>query len=240
MAHIVVNGKLPKNPIVIEGFPSKGFVSTIAANYMIREMGMKLAGFIDADEVGGIAVIKDSKPLRPVRIYVKDNFVLIYSEVTVPFNCIPKFSKVVNEWLEKLNPSMVVLMAGITGVEADKDHEILGVATTPALAKRLETANVKMIKDGVLTGVSSNILLHCVENNIPTIGLMVQTEYTPDALAAASMLDILNRLLGVKVSVENLRGMGKDVEEEFKKIIKQMRKGKEGYVNMEDSCPMYG
>ncbi|MBM3309022.1 MAG: hypothetical protein FJY77_02100, partial [Candidatus Altiarchaeales archaeon] len=130
MVKIVVNGKLPKNPVIVEGFPSKGFVSTIAANCMIRELGMKLVGYIDCEELGNIIIIRDSTPLRPMRIYVKDNIILIYSEVIVPYNSIPKISSAINSWLDKAKPKMVILMAGITGKEAEAGakHEIMGAA----------------------------------------------------------------------------------------------------------------
>ncbi|MFH1125575.1 MAG: PAC2 family protein [Candidatus Altiarchaeota archaeon] len=240
MTKIVVNGKLPKNPIVVEGFPSKGFVSTISANYLIRELGMKCVGYIDSDDMRGITVIKDSTPMRPIRIYVKDNIILIYSEVMVPYNSIPKISNAINDWLDRVKPKMVVLMAGITGLEAEKGHEIHGVVSDVEMGRMLENSKVKLIKDGVLTGVSSDILMHCIENKIHTIGLVVETEYSPDVLAAATMLEIINKLLNVKVNINTLKNMGDQVETDFKKLINQMKKGREGYVKMEECGPMYG
>jgi uncharacterized protein len=240
MAQVVVTGKLPQNPVVIEGFPSKGFVSTIAANYMIRELKMELVGYIDSEETCSMAIIRDSKPLRPIRIYAKDNLIMIYSEIMVPLNMVSKISTLVNSWLDEIKPSTVVLMAGITGAETSKGHEIMGVASTPELARALESSKVRLIQDGVLTGVSSNILLHCIDGKIPTVALMVETEYSPDALAAVSMLDILNKLLKVRMNVDSLRHTGREIEEEFKNILHQMRKGREGHVKMEGNCPMYG
>jgi len=239
MARIVVTGKLPEKPVVVEGFPSKGFVSTIAANYMIREMGMKLVGYMDSRETSNVTVIRESTPLRPIRIYTKDNIIMIYSEVMVPFNTIPDIAGAINAWLEKLNPSLVILMAGIMGVEPGKGHEILGVTSKQGLSRLLEGSKVRLIKEGVLTGVSSNILLHCVEKDIPAVALMVETEYSPDAVAAASMIEVLNRLLKVEINSETLLKMGKDIESQFKRIISQMKKGREGYIRMEEG-PMYG
>lgn len=240
MSRVVVTGKLPKNPVVVEGFPSKGFVSTITANYMIRELKMDLVGYLDSEEICSIAIIRDSKPLRPIRIYSKDSILLIYSEIIVPLNMVSKISKVINSWLDEIKPSTVVLMAGISGAEPGKGHEIMGVASNAELARVLDSSKVRLIKDGVLTGVSSDILMHCIDGNIPTVALMVETEYSPDAIAAVSMLEILNKLLKVKINVESLKEMGREVEEEFKSILHQMRKGREGYAKMEGNCPMYG
>ena len=103
----------------------------------------------------------------------------------------------------------------------------------------LTGSKVRLIKDGVLTGVSSNILVHCVEKEMPAIGLMAETEYSPDAIAAATMIEVLNQLLKVRISSETLLRMGRDIEEEFRKIMRQMKKGRDGYLKMEEG-PMYG
>jgi uncharacterized protein len=239
MAQVVVKSRIPSSPIVVEAFPSKGFVSTIAANQIIREMGMKLVGFIDSEEMEGIAVIRDSHPVRPMRVYQKDRIFLLYSEVMVPFNSIAKVSSAINSWLDRIKPKKVVLMAGITGIENYGSHEIVGLASSPELAKELEALKVRILKDGVLTGVASSILIHCTEKKIPAVGLMAETQYTPDAVAAASMLELLNKLLKTNINHEELKRMGKDVEEEFRKVIKQMKKGREGYGKLEENGPMY-
>jgi len=240
MVKIVVTGKLPKNPIVVEGFPSKGFVSTIATNYMVRELGMKLVGYIEVEELKSIIIVRDYVPLRPIRIYVKDNLVLIYSEVIVPYHSIPALSAALNKWLDSLKPKLIVLMAGISGTEPSKGHQILGVTSKKELASMLKGLKLKVLEDGVLTGVSSDILMHCVEKNMPAIGLMVETEYNPDALAATTMLEILNKLLKIKIDIDSLKKMGNEIENEFRSIMKQMKKGREGYVKLEECGHMYG
>jgi len=72
---IEIKRGLPKNPIVIEGFPSMGFVSTIATRYMMDELRMEQIGCIKSDRVQSIAVVHDSTPMHPIRIYGKDNLV---------------------------------------------------------------------------------------------------------------------------------------------------------------------
>lgn len=68
---VVINKSIPENSIIIEAFPSKGFVSTIAANHMIMELGMKPIGYIESDRIPSITIIHDSEPQRPIRIYAK-------------------------------------------------------------------------------------------------------------------------------------------------------------------------
>ncbi|MFH0859706.1 MAG: PAC2 family protein [Candidatus Altiarchaeota archaeon] len=232
--------KVPQNPIVIEAFPSKGFVSTIAANQMINELGMEQIGCIESDELPSVTMVHDSKPLRPMRIYAKGKIVIVFSELIVPLENIPEFSKVIAKWFTDIKPKQVILLAGISGVEIEKEHEILGITTDKSLEKKLKELKVRIIEEGMITGISSDLLLNCIDKGINTVSLMTETDYVPDPLAAASVVEILNKLLNLSVKTKNLTETGKLIEEKLNEIAKQLRRGKEGYKRMEGFSPMYG
>lgn len=232
--------KIPKNAIVIEGFPSKGFVSTIAARYMIDELGMKVIGCIESDKLRSVAVIHDSTPMRPIRIYSDGEIIVIFSEVMIPVPYVQEFSEALTSWLKEIKPSKVVLLAGISGRETDKEHDILGIANTSELNKKLEKMDVTKIEEGMLTGISSELLLYCMENNIPSVSLMAETERTPDPMASASMIEILDKLLELGIDTKRLIDEGKKIEETFNEVTEQFKRGKEGYREMDDYSPMYG
>jgi len=237
---IEIKGELPKDPVVIEGFPSMGFVSTIATKYMIDELGMEEIGCVKSDRVQNIAVVHDSTPMHPIRIYGKDSLVLIFSEVSVPLPYVGEFSEVLSNWFGEINPKKVILLAGISGKGTDKEHEIFGIASDSDLDKELKRLNVSKIEEGILTGISSELLLDCMDNKIPTISLMAETRYTPDPLGAASMLEILNDLLNLDIDIKNLIEKGKEIEEKFKEIAEQLKKGKEDHKGIGEHSPMYG
>jgi uncharacterized protein len=237
---VLKKGKeVPKNAIVIEGFPSKGFVSTIAARYMIDELGMEDIGFIESDRVRSVAVIHNAVPMRPIRIYAKGNIVVFLSEIIIPIQHGAEFSNALTAWIGKIAPNRVVLLAGITGKGTEKDHEIFGIANTDELNWKLEELKIKKVEEGMLTGISSDLLLYCVENQIPSISLMTETKNLPDPLAAASMLAILSKLIDLKIDTKRLIEEGKKIEEMFKEIMEQTKRGKEGHKEMEDYSPMY-
>lgn len=240
MTKIVITKEIPKNPIVIEGFPSKGFVSTIATRHMIDELGMEVCGYIESNKMESIAVVHQYTPMRPIRIYAKDNLVLIFSELIVSHQNVMEFSMVLMNWFDKIAPKQVILLAGISGLITEKEHEIMGISTTPELDKKLEEAKIKKIEEGMLTGISSELLLGCIEKKIPAISLMAETHYTPDPLAAASMVKILNILLGTKIDTKNLIEEGKKIEGMYKEISEQIKRGKNGYDAIKEFQPMYG
>ncbi|HIE34386.1 MAG TPA: proteasome assembly chaperone family protein [Candidatus Altiarchaeales archaeon] len=236
---IVLRKDIPKNPIVIEGFPSKGFVSTIATRYIIDELEMKVVGYIRSDHVKSIAVVHGSVPMHPVRIYAKDNIVLIFSEINIPIQFVGEFSDAFVEWFREIKPGKVFLLAGIACKEIEKEREIFSLTNDIELEKKLHNLNVEKLEEGMLTGISSDILLSCIEDNIPTVSLMAETRYIPDPLGAAALVDIVNKLLGLGIDVKKLEDKGEEIEVMFKDIMNQMRKGKECHEGMNEYSPMY-
>lgn len=237
---IILKEKVPENAIVIEGFPSKGFVSTIAAKFTIEELQMKVIGYLHSTKLRSVALIHNSKPEHPIRIYAKDNIVLIFSELIIPFKEVPEISQSLDEFLNEIKPKEVILLAGISGKVSEEEHEILGLATSPELKEKLKNIGVKEVTEGMLTGISSDLLLFCYEQNIPAISLMAETKYIPDPLAAASMLKVLNKLLNVNINTEKLIKEGEQIEKMFKEVTDELKRGKTHYQQMEDFSPMYG
>lgn len=229
--------KIPRNPIIIEGFPSKGFVSTIAAKYMIDELDMEPIGYIESDKIKSVAVIHNSRPMRPIRLYLRGNVIVILSELMIPMNHLPEFSGAVIRWFRDICPGEVVLLAGISGKNTDKQHEIFGLANTDELNLQLRQLNVNHVEEGMLTGISSDLLLYCVENGIPTISLMTETKNLPDPLAAASMLNIVKKILGLEMDTQRLIDEGKKIETMFNEMSTQFKRGNEGYKETMENYP---
>ncbi len=235
-----ITGEIPENPIVIEGFPSMGFVSTIATRYMVDELGMEQIGWIKSDRVQNIAVIHGSTPMHPIRLYKKNSIVLIFSEVAVALPYTREFSDMLGKWFNEIKPEKVILLAGISGKGTDKEHEIFGIASGGEFDKELKRLGISEIEEGILTGISSELLLNCMDSKIPAICLMAETRYMPDPLGAASMIDILNGLLGLKIDTRNLIQKGTEIEKRFREIAEQMKKGREDHKGIGEYSPMYG
>jgi len=237
---VVTYEKIPQNAKVIEAFPSNGFVSTIAAQRIIEQLDMQLIGHIESDNTQGIAVIHKSKPLRPIRIYAKNDLVIVYSEMIIPLDSLSEFSEGLTAWFKEIQPREVLLLAGVSGVEVSEEHEILGIATTEELTKKLEKAKVKILTDGMITGISADLLIYCMAERIPCISLVTETQFIPDPTAGASMLRILNSLLHLDIGTKDLDNAGTQIESRVKEITAQLKRGREKYKKMEGIGPMYG
>jgi uncharacterized protein len=231
---IHITGKIPKNPVVIEAFPSKGYVSTVAANHLIKQLGFEQVGYFESDRLDAVAVVHDGTPMHPIRVYSKDNMVIIFSELIIPFNLVHDFTREIGGWLEKIKPEGCFLLASIPGSASGVNHEITCVSTDKDMIERIEKLGVKKMMEGVLTGMSSSLLVKCCNMGIPATALTVETNYIPDVLAAAKLLDTMCEILGIEVNVNDLVNTGENIEKKFKNNLTQMKKGRDDYEQMHD------
>ncbi|VVB54342.1 PAC2 family protein [uncultured archaeon] len=238
--HLFKGKTVSDKPTVIEAFPGKGYVSTIAAGQIIAALDMELIGFIDSDITAGITVVHDGTPLKPIQIYAKNQFVVIYSEAVIPLDKIPEFSKALEDWLNQIKPKEMILLAGVTGTQSNADHAIFTLCSHNACQTKLDALKVPHLKEGMMIGVSSELLFWCRTNEVPYVSLMVETVYSPDPAAAASLLTILNDILGIKVDTAKLSEVGEEIEKKMKDITEHVKRGRDGYKQMECDSPMYG
>jgi len=252
-SEIILKKEVKKNATVIDCFPTIGFVGTIAGRYLAEELNMELIGYIESDKIPSVAIVHESKPCPPIRIYTKNNLILILSELVIPFQFTHELSNVLIKWFKEINPKEAISLVGLSSEpmplriikplpvqEEYEKHVVFGIATNNELNRKLEKLNVTVINEGTITGASSDILLKCLEHEIPAISLMVEAQIVPDPLASAAILKVLDKYLNLNIDIQKLVEQGKKVEKQFKVIFEQLKKGKTEYTKMEGFSPMYG
>ena len=77
--------KVPKSPVILEGFPGVGLVGTIATEFLIDNLDTELIGKIWLDELPAMVAIHDSKVVEPIGIHYnkKHNLILIHGVTAV-------------------------------------------------------------------------------------------------------------------------------------------------------------
>ena len=69
----------------------------------------------------------------------------------------------------------------------------------------MEDNDIKMIPQGFITGVAGGILNECLIRKIRGITLLVKAdELTPDPIAAATIIDAINRVYDTEINTKNL------------------------------------
>lgn len=216
-----------KSPIIVIGFPSIGMVGSIAAEFLSRKaLEMKEIGHIKSTDLLPVVLVDKGVPRRPIRILEKGNLMVIASELVVPPDLIPFLAEAVVDWSEDLKAKRIITIGAFADekLKVNKVPHVFGVGATQADLSLLKNVNVDIFKIGAIADLPGLILVECAERKFPCIGLFARAQYKlPDPAAAAEVLKVLNRILGLDVDVQPLFEMAKEAEEKLEKILEKYR-----------------
>ena len=227
---------------LVEGFPGIGLIGTIAVGYLAEKDNTKSIGHIVSKQFPPMASIHKGEPLFPARMYVdhKHKIVLLFSEFVVPASTVYDIADSIINWAQENKIKKIISLAGMTSREKPDVPAIYGIATTKAMMKELEKHKVKVITEGVTTGVSGILMAKCNAIQFPALSLLIETKHGyPDPGAAAELLEKLEKFLGYDIKTADLLSEAKEIEGKMKKMLSQIKMGKIQYKEAEEKTPMY-
>lgn len=210
-----------KDPTIIEGFPSVGLVGAIATEYIAGELKLKEIGFINSRHMPPVILVKDGEPKAPIRIYAREDLVVIVSDTAVPTNLAHDIAEEIVAWAKKRNVQRIVSVGGIQHPEDEGKISVYALSPFPKLLREAKRKGIPPVELGFLTGVMGLLMMECVENDMPIIGLLADAHYGyPDPAAATLVIDTLNRLLNLKINTKPLLDASKKIEKRFSTLMK--------------------
>ena len=235
-----------KEYVFVEGFPGVGLVGPMAISYMVQKLKMKYIGYIDSEEFPPLITIHDGKPLPPLRLYYSEKYKIfsIFAEFAIPFELVYELSGVIYSYIKGKQVSKVISISGIPSGHVETD-DTFAIGSTEELTEEAEKAGINTITEGVSTGVSAMLLKNSITdpNGIPVLDLLVPVETNLiDPKYAERAITGINKLLGIKIEVEDLEKEAMEVESKMQELIKKSKESKDGYkktLNNTDSS-MYG
>jgi uncharacterized protein len=83
----------------------------------------------------------------------------------------------------------------------------------------MENNDINMIPQGFVTGVAGGLLNECLMRKIQGVTLLVKAnDKRPDPLAAATLVDAVNRAYDMKIDTSDLRKGKKKIGADFKEL----------------------
>jgi uncharacterized protein len=225
---------------IIDGFPSVGLVSSIAANYLIKVLDMEHIGIMDSVHFPTVSLIRDAKPLSPVRIYAGrkakggDQIVAFISEFQAPPNLIRPISYALINWAIEQRCKMIVSPEGLVVDPEVRDSAeisdiVFGIASTPRSRELLKQHGIQSFEEGVISGVAGVLLNEGRKRDFDVLTLLAEAHPDfPDARAAALVLEAIDDiLLGIEFDAKPLFDESRRIEMHIKEIQKQASVKKE-------------
>jgi uncharacterized protein len=225
--NIILNKK-PKNPILITGFPGFGLVATISTEFLIDHLKTEQIGKIMFDDLPAMVAIHEGKVVEPLGIFYNKEYNIVIVHAISATNGV--------EW--KLGDVMVKL-ANDLKVKEIISLEGVGSTTTPADSNRtfyyaenahkkdiFKKIGVEPLKEGIIMGVTGAILLK--SEHIPMSCIFAETHTDmPDSKAAAKVVEVLDKYLGLKVDYKPLLLQAEKFEQKLKGIMSKSKEAED-------------
>ena len=227
--------KLDRAMVVI-GFPSIGLVSSIAANFIVKQMKLEKVAAIISDDFPPYSIVHEGNIIPPMRIHAGsricdekgekcEHLVVITSEFMPPPNLLRPVVDLIIEWGRKNDANTILTLEGINMGDNPEQKEILAVATGERCKSMLSTYGLKEFNEGMVSGLSGVMLSEGDRLNQDVICLLgpARVDY-PDARGAARLLEQVAKLLPeLKLDPEPLFKEAETVERELRSNLERMK-----------------
>ena len=207
-----------KSPIVFAGFVGAGLVGPLSVGYMIDKLKMKEIAYLRSRHLPPSTVFMQGRLRHPFRLYSNDDGTIcaIICEITLRAEGLYDVVSTILDWAEKNGSHEIVILDGVASATHD---EKAFCAAEDDLCRVMEDNDIKMIPQGFITGVAGGILNEWLVRKIQGVTLLVKAnDKGPDPLAAATLVDAVNRAYGMSVDTSGLRKEKKRIGADFKEL----------------------
>jgi uncharacterized protein len=238
---VIETKKIPEGADIVLGIPDVGLVGPIAATHMIEELKLAEVGYLESRMFPPIVVVHGHVPKSPIRLYGKDNLVVLISEMPVAPYLVRPLADALTQWLAEKKPHIAVLLGGITRQDRiDVDTpEVYALPSDEEVVGMLAKANIKLFEEGLLVGSYGTILRGCMQAGVHSVYLMAESHMKyPDPGAAASAIHALNNLIGTVIDVKMLKEKGEEIRLTARDLMKRTGSTMEEMEKLQEQIPM--
>ena len=210
-----VLNKKPKNPIIIEGFPSIGLVSTITTKFLIDHLDVEEIGYIESEHLAPLTAIHKSKIVNPITFYYNKKYNLIIIQAIAEVQGFEwELASTLMDVAQAVSAKEIIV---IEGMPSHTQNEInLYYYSNKSKLK------LKPLTDGIVMGATAALLLKAREFPITCIFAEAHSQL-PDSEAAAKVVEALNNYLKLGIDYKPLLEAAKKFESNLKQLLEKRR-----------------
>lgn len=215
----IILKKKPKNPIIIEAFPGFGLVGTISAEFLIEHLKTELIGTIWFDEMPAITAIHEEKIVQPMGLFYNKKYnLIILHAITNVQGKEWKVSEALIDLAKQLKAKEIISLEGVGGPGLTTTSKTFFYTNDPKKKKELKKLGMNPLKEGIIMGVTSALLLKVDQHPI-TCFFAETNSNMPDSKAASKVIEMLDAYLGLKIDYKPLLKQAKEFEQKVKGIL---------------------
>ncbi len=218
-----------KDPVLIEGLPGMGMVGRIATRFLIKQLGAKRFAELYSPHFPYYVLVNKKGSVRLLRgefFYWKaptgenDIVFLIGDSQAQTIEGQYEVTDSILKFAAKLRVRTIVTIGGYRK-EAEESPKVVAVSTSPELLKKaLQAKAIASPSGNPIVGTAGLLLGLAKFMKIDAVCLLGETRgYLADPVSAKSVLEVLQRMLGLEVNLKDL-----DVQiEKSKEVVARMR-----------------
>jgi len=206
------------------GFSTVGSVGVIATSHLISSLQLSPMGTVLHPRFPAVALIHDSVPKHPVRVYQGDGVGVFTSEIQFTSEHDVYFANTVLEWFTKGGFDRLIVIDGVVSNELGikEDSELWGVSSSSVGRDQLDNSSIQRIQQGVVTGIAGYLIAEGERRGQDVTALLAECNpMYPDARAALIAVEGLGELVGIDVPVEGLLEDARNIEERVREAFEK-------------------
>ena len=201
---------------IIEGFPGFGFVSTIATEYIIKQINAKPIGRIVSSKISPLVAIHKSEIIEPLQILYNEDKNIIIVQAVVPVQGIEwDIAETLLELAKEIKAKEIIGLEGVTSPKPAEKPDTFFYTNVEGNKKKFEGMKIKNMTEGIIVGVTGALLLKAKNTKFSCFFVETHSDL-PDNNAAARLIEILDGYIHLGVDYKPLIAKAKEFEEKLK------------------------
>ena len=225
--------KIPiKSPIIFAGFVGPGLAGSLAVGYIIEKLKMMEIGYLHSKYLPPSTVFIQGRLRHPFRFYSnkRGTICAIICEVTLKMEGLYNIASIILDWAQSKGCKELVIL---DGVASENHDEKTFCAAEEDLCRIMQDKQISMISQGFITGIPGSILNECIIRKIRAITLLVKASHTnPDPLAAATLIDAVNRVYEIPIDTSDLKRQKEKLGNEFREMSEKYKEHRQADSGM--------
>ncbi len=223
--------KLDK-PIIFAGFVGAGLVGPLSIGHIIEKLGMSEICYMRSRHLPPSTVFIQGRLRHPFRFYSnKEGTVCaVICEITLRMEGLYTIVAGILDWAERNGAGEIVIL---DGVSSDKHDGKAYCAAEEDLCRVMADKGISMIPQGFITGIPGGLLNECLLRKIRGVTLLARAnKKTPDPVAAATLVDAVNKLYDMSIDTEDLHKEKEKIGADFRDMSQKYAAHREELAGM--------
>ncbi|MEM5869559.1 MAG: proteasome assembly chaperone family protein [Candidatus Aenigmatarchaeota archaeon] len=229
-----------KNPVFVEGLPGIGNVGRIAAGYLVEELKAKKFAELFSSHFMPFVLLQENSSVHVLKnefYYWKakeknqrDLIILIGDSQSIDPEGHYEIVESILDFIQKFGVKEIFALAGLSIGEEKEKPNVVGAVNDPELIKKYEKYGIdfqSVNKVGTIVGASGLFIGLGKLRGIKGVCLLGETPgfpIIPDPKGAEAILNVLTKILNLKIDISRLERKVKEMEELIKKVEDAQRR----------------